>query len=333
MSKLTISCLSELRFTSPDSMINKEGEELTVSKKTLKILMNSLGMVGDKFSKDLYDIDETMWSDLIQKRCASSPFYTDNSAIITRGDIINVVSNSNRDWLLKLEGLIKLRESIEGLSVQTLRESDGFSILCLQDNSGYVISVQIPSKHISVRSISITEEGLALVAPSVIVDCKIDSGINTSDLEALLDHEVLMAGSTEEEFSDFTQYVHETYMSYQDALDALKVIFGIRVKSTIPTPEDYSDKMDTQSYSMPELEFGNLLLKEIYTKAYHYIPTTNWLEKHLKFVNIPYVSLLLCLSSRYLSGNMDFSTLAAYMINASRQSLDHTVVNRVFAVK
>ena len=47
MLNLTVLSLSELKFTSPDSLVTREGEELTVPKKTLKILMNSLGLVGD----------------------------------------------------------------------------------------------------------------------------------------------------------------------------------------------------------------------------------------------------------------------------------------------
>lgn len=329
MQKLTISSLSELRFTSPDSMMNREGDEVTVSKKTLKILMNSLGMVGDKFSKDLYDIDEAMWSDLVQKKCASSPFYTDNSAIIAQGEVINVVSNSNREWLLNLENLVQQREKLEGIDVQTLREADGFSVLCQKDGAGYVISVQIPSKHVTVKSVRING-GLVLVSPSAMADFKIDSGVDATDLSSILDHDVLMTGATEDEFYDYTAYLEQTLMSYQDSLDALKSVFGVRVKPDIPNPEGYTEKIDLESFSMPELDFCNLLLRKIYWNAYQFIPNPNWLERHLKFIDVPHLDYLRCLSSRYLSGNLDFLALSAYSMNAAGQNLDHTVVGRVF---
>ena len=330
MQNLKVSNLNELRFTAPDCLMNRDGECLTVSKKTLKNLMSSLGLVGDKFSKDLYDIDESVWSELVQKKCEASAYYNENSVIIANGEVINVVSNNNREWLLKLEGILKERAKHEDLDVQTLREEDGFSVLCTGDNLGYVISVVIPDKQIIVQNVYLTPDGLVCISPSTQVNCKIDSGVNCSDLLSLLDHDVLMGATCAEEYKNYYDYIGKTHLSYFDCLEALKAIFNLRVKSTIPAASDYLNKLDANSFATEEIDFARMLLEEIYQKAYHYIPTVNQLEKHLKFVSCEYRRFIQVLSSRYLGGNLDYKVLAKFSAQASDGNLDESVVSRVF---
>lgn len=335
MLNLKVSSLSELKFTSPDSLVNQEGEQLAIPKKTLKILMNSLGLIGDKFSKDLFDIDEVVWSDLVQKKCASSPFYTDNSAIIANGEVINVVSNNNREWLVKVESIIKSFEKEEGVEVTTLREEDGFCVLCKKEGSlGFILSVKIPDKQITVQSVYVNPESIVCVSPSYIVNCKIDSGVNTSDLFTLLDCGTLLDGNTEEIYSRYLEYLSKTKMSYADASDALKAVFGIKIKSDVPVPEEYIQELDqAEMFSMAELDFGTALTREIYKNGYHYIPKNSKLEKHLKFVDVCYKDFIAVLSSRFLSGNLPFSVLNNYSALASTEMLDYTTVSRIFEIE
>lgn len=331
MLNLTVLSLSELKFTSPDSLVTREGEELTVPKKTLKILMNSLGLVGDKFSKDLFDIDEVVWSELVQKKCASSPFYTDNSAIIANGEIINVVSNNNREWLEKVEAIIKSYSKEEGLEIKTLREEDGFCVLCMKGELGFVLSVNIPDKHITSHNVYLSPENILCVSPSCTVNCKIDSGVNTSDLLTLLDCASLLGTDSAENYEHYLEYTAKTKMSYADVLDALKVIFGVKIKSDIPTPEEYIKGLEGEGmYSLPELEFGTCLIREVYKHGYHYIPKANKLEKHLKFIDVFYKDFIAALSSRFLSGNLEFAFLDNYSLTAFGELLDYTVVSRIF---
>lgn len=330
MQNVKVLNLNELRFTAPDCLISREGDCLTVSKKTLKNLMNSLGLVGDKFSKDLYDIDETVWADLVQKRCEASAYYAENSAIIANGEVINVVSNNNREWLVKLEGIIKERARHEEIDVQTLREEDGFSVLCMCGDLGYVISVDIPDKQIIVQNVYVSPKGMFCILPGNAVNCKIDSGVNCSDLISLLDHETLIGANSSTDYSQYLGYIGKVQMSYLDCLEALKTVFEIRVKATIPSFADYLGKIDANSFTEVEIGFAKKVLEAIYAKAYHYIPTANQLEKHLKFVPINYAEFIQVLSSRYLSGNLDYKVIAKFSAIASAGNLDDSVVRRVF---
>lgn len=330
MQNVKVLNLNELRFTAPDCLISREGDCLTVSKKTLKNLMNSLGLVGDKFSKDLYDIDETVWADLVQKRCEASAYYAENSAITANGEVINVVSNNNREWLVKLEGIIKERTKHEEIDVQTLREEDGFSVLCMCGDLGYVISVDIPDKQIIVQNVYVSPEGMFCILPGNAVNCKIDSGVNCSDLISLLDHDTLIGANTPDEYSQYLGYIEKVQMSYLDCLEALKAVFEIRVKATVPSFADYLGKIDVNSFTEAEIGFAKKVLEAVYAKAYHYIPTANQLEKHLKFVPISYAEFIQVLSSRYLSGNLDYKVIAKFSALASAGNLDDSVVQRVF---
>ena len=330
MQNVKVLNLNELRFTAPDCLISREGDCLTVSKKTLKNLMNSLGLVGDKFSKDLYDIDETVWADLVQKRCEASAYYAENSAIIANGEVINVVSNNNREWLVKLEGIIKERARHEEIDVQTLREEDGFSVLCMCSDLGYVISVDIPDKQIIVQNVYISSKGMFCILPGNAVNCKIDSGVNCSDLISLLDHETLIGANSSDDYSQYLEYIGKVQMSYLECLEALKAVFEIRVKNTVPSFADYLGKIDANNFTEAEIGFAKKVLEAIYAKAYHYIPTANQLEKHLKFVPISYAEFIQVLSSRYLSGNLDYKVIAKFSALASAGNLDDSVVQRVF---
>lgn len=332
--KLTVMSLSELKFVSPDSLMTRDGDELTVSKKTLKIMMNSLGMVGDKFSKDLYDIDENAWSELIAKQCAVNPFYTDSAVIIANDEIINAVSNNNREWLQKLESIIKSFEKEEGTQVQTLREADGFSVLCLRGSMGFVLDVSIPDKQITAKNVYLADNEFLCLSPSLTVNCKIDSGVNTSDLFTVLGFDALMGNDSPDFYADYIRYIGSTRMSYADALDALKAAYGIKVKSDIPSPDDCLTAIeDPASFTEQEMQTARDILNEIYSNAYHYIPKANKLETHLKFIEVKYGSFLQALSSRYLSGNLDFSVLDKFSGMASQGNLDDTIVSRVFGRK
>ena len=331
MKNLEVLSLSELRFTAPDCLITKEGCCLTVAKKTLKNLMNSLGLVGDKFSKDLYDIDEAVWAGLVQRRCEASRYYAENSAIIANGEVINVVSDSNRGWLVKLEGIVKERTRQEGLDVQTLREEDGFSVLCAQEGGlGYVISADIPDKHIIAQNVYISPGGVFCILPGSAVDCKIDSGVNCSDLLPLLDHDALSGANCPDDYARYLKYIADADMSYSDCLDALRAVYGIQVRATVPAPSDYLGKIDASGYTEAELAFANRVLCAVYSKAYHYIPAASHLERHLRFVPIRYGEFIMALSSRYLSGNLDYKIIAKFSALAAAGSLDCSVVRRVF---
>ena len=331
MSKLDVLTLSELTFVSPDCLVTKDGTNLVISKKSLKFLMKLLGLVGDKFSKDLFDIDEAVWSKLVEEKCRYSLEYRSNSAIVANGEIINIVSNDNRDWLVVLEDFLKNQPSEQFSEYKILRDEEGFSVLCeASDGRGFVISINIPDKTITSQGIRKLNNGIIYIAPLDTVNCKIDSGVNSSDLKIILNFESLISEEDNTAALDFSEAVDRCRLSCAEALDVLKTVYGVKVKFSIPGPELYLPKIDASQFSFDEVSFAGRLLTEIYHYAYHYIPAKKWLEKSIRFIDTTYSELLKVLSARFEEGNLEYAVLKRFCDKATASDLDDLIVSRVF---
>jgi len=330
MSNLKIFTMSELCFTSPDSVMTKDGEVFVIeSKKLLKKIMSSLEFVDDKFTKELYNLDETYWSNTLSDKFLKLPFSTDYSAIAAGNNIVSVVANTNRNWLDTIELLTNNRGEEVDCQVNVLENDEGFSLLCIKDDWGYVVNTNIPENNIKVQNVC-TRMDCLYITPFTTVNCYVDSGVDSSDFEELLMHEVLYGTPQYESVDSLVTRLIDYKLSYAEALDFLKVFFDIKIKSSVKNINDYFSDTDQEEYSEKVYGFKEALINEIYSKGYQFIPNSNKLEKQLKFVKVSALDTLQAATDLFYHAQTTFDKYDKFSKKFFNDRSDYQITSNIF---
>lgn len=264
MDQLSYKKFSELKMESPDIISFGDAVRITIpSKQVLRRVTHGIGMPNVSFSKNLYILNPTMWSQLVTQTMRSESsieFLSTKTAIIdsNSNELIGVTDSVNVSELFDYTKSLSDKLGFEYLSEYF---DQAFSIKLQSDSCGLWIVYYPDNDWLEVKNYAYLQDSSLFINPYSLVSCEVAD----SNFETLLDSDVLASNLDNETFMKyhaipFTEKLNDVEVSIAEIKRLLKYDLDIKYTEDSSAFDIAADRDDFNAVAVSMLTniFGSL---------------------------------------------------------------------------
>lgn len=296
--------MESLKVVDPGLMSYSEGsiEFYPLSDVAMRQLADILELPSKKFSSDLYDTDQDLWKQLVNKKMLGNNVknsFSSKNALLINEEIINFFNGSSNlsQVLGVLNGYIEAEDLTSYLSVDS---SDELVLISVdKDHVGNLIKYYFQDDYIVVYD-CYYNDGILILAPYYAVDSAV-----SEDTYQIANKEVCYSSSSQTMPASLESYIKElkeTFLSAEEVINMMKKYFKIKLQFEPIDPLTFGADND---YSVKSIECLTEIIDTLYSDS-EFVGKigSNYLKKSVYITGVSYYSFVKFMVSRFMDDNL-----------------------------
>lgn len=322
--------LSSLKLVDPATSTDPEGNYLTLSNYSSKRVASLLNMGSAQFSKKLYSLEPSIWSQLLSMRLNLNDIkeiLSRNNAVVIDDTVVTVSEGESH-----VEDVVSsINQYIEDKNLKVcyhLYDKDMLVVIAVNSEGiGVLIKYYYQDNWVTIHDCKYDAASkYLLVSPYKELDTKVEE-----DIGVLMEKDVVMQTAVSTLVYSLESYqakLQETYLSVDELLFYLKKYF--KLKLTIEPIEAYDWAAERDDLAAPVVERLDAVLKKFYlsSNGSYLLINAPYLKRATTMTPVTYADLSSLLEAAFImDGPVHINNLIDLQARALNRSSDYDSIN------